>query len=245
MSSVIELERMGCRKFVCPNISLIDEKGKELGLRDVTIRKAKEIAVEYFRKTYHHPHYSSVKHVLPSMVYIASKLERDKIIQRDIAKGFDVSHCTINKWYKDVMKVLDIETLKKGKMLDIPVPEYDVEADIKIKFDSELGEIDKAGKVLSLKKSTIQKAKDLASQYFKTADFEHYRLNVRQLRYGFIYTASVIENDRRTQLEISGISGTSECAIGKWYHDVLRVLRLKIISHNMRTICVLEEPVEE
>ena len=241
--SVAELELMGCKKFICPNISLIDEKGKELGLRDVTIRKAKDIAVEYFRKTYHSPRYSSVRHVLPAMVYIASKLERDKITQKDIANGFDVSHCTINKWYKDVMKVLGIETLKKRKFI-VPASESDIETDIRIKIDNELDEIYKEGKVLSLEKKTIQKAKELASQYFKIANFNNYRLNIRKLRYAFIYAASVIENDRRTQLEISGISGISECMIGMWYRDILKVLGLKIISHNMRTICVLEEEIE-
>ena len=242
--SSTELERMACKKFVCPNISLIDEKGKELGLRDVTLRKAKDIAIEYFRKTYHSPHYSSVKHVLPSMVYIASKLEREKVSQRDIAKGFDVSHCTVNKWHKDVMKVLGIESIKKLRKLEIPVIEYDIDSDINIRLSNELDEIDKVGKVLSLEKKTIKKAKDLASQYFDTVKFEHYRLHFRNLRYGFIYAASVIENDRRTQLEISGISGMAESAIGKWYHNVLRVLGLKIISHHNRTICVLEEPIE-
>ncbi len=242
--SVEELEREACKKFVCPNISLIDDRGKELGLRDVTIRKAKDLAVQYFRNTYHSPNYASVKHVLPGIVYIAAKLGREKITQREIAKGFDVSHCTVNKWYKDVMKVLGIESIKKLRKLEIPVIEYDIDSDINIRLCNELNEIDKVGKVLSLEKKTIQKAKDLASQYFETMDFEHCRLHFRNLRYGFIYAASIIENDRRTQLEISGISGMAESAIGKWYHNVLRVLRLKIISHHDRTICVLEEPIE-
>jgi hypothetical protein len=47
-----DLDKQACRTFVCPNLALIDEKGKELGLRDATIKKAKDMAIEYFTKTY-------------------------------------------------------------------------------------------------------------------------------------------------------------------------------------------------
>ncbi len=44
MSHGKDLEKDACEKFVCPNMSLIDEKGKELQLKDNTIEKAKELA---------------------------------------------------------------------------------------------------------------------------------------------------------------------------------------------------------
>ncbi|MBZ5529590.1 MAG: hypothetical protein LAN71_17045 [Acidobacteriia bacterium] len=49
------LEEIDCKTFACPSLNLIDEKGKELRLKDVTIKKAKDMAIEYLKKTYHVP----------------------------------------------------------------------------------------------------------------------------------------------------------------------------------------------
>lgn len=106
-----DLDKQACRTFVCPNLSLMDEKGKELGLRDVTIKKAKDMAIEYFRKAYQMPHYSSVKHLLPAFMYIASIMEKDRRTQWDMEIAYNVNSATIRKWYKDISSVLDIKII--------------------------------------------------------------------------------------------------------------------------------------
>jgi len=80
-------------------------------MRDVTIRKAKDMAIEYFRKTYQRPHYSSAKSLLPSFMYIASIIENDRRTQWDMERSYGVSSATIRKWYKDISDVLDIKII--------------------------------------------------------------------------------------------------------------------------------------
>lgn len=229
-----ELEMLGCRTFVCPNLSLIDEKGKELGLREETIKKAKDIAISYFKKTYHRPPYSSAKHLLPSFIYIASVVERERRTQTDIADVFGMSHSTIRKWYNGIIDALDIR-----------IPEEEIKSKVSKRIDSDIcqefsNEINREGEELGLKDGTIEKAKDLALRYFEHASFDHYYSYIKQLPPAFIYTASIIENDRRTQMEVYMVSGVAESIISKWYGDILRILNMKLISHNNHMITVLE-----
>lgn len=231
-----ELEIQGCKTFVCPNLSLIDEKGKELNLREETIKRAKGLAIEYFRKTYHRPHYSSVRYVLPAFIYIATIFENDKRSQSDIASVFNTTCATITKWYRDVMDILDIKRPEKEKKIKMLYPEI-LDSEINNKFADE---IYREGKILSLKDSTIKKAKDLATEYFEKANFNQRYSHIRQLSPAFIYMASVIENDKRNQYDIYKISGVTECVISKWYNDIIRTLGIKIISNNKRVIAVLE-----
>lgn len=196
MNALKKLEILACRTFVCPNINLIDEKGEELGLKEETIKRSREMAIEYFKKTYHQPHYSSARNVLPSIVYMAAIIEDDRRIQSDIARIFDVTSPTINKWCKDVMSVLNIKKLEKKKSIK------KLRMDI-IDADKELLKIESVGKALSLNEKTIDRAKNLASRFFKVADIGNDYLHIRYLRSAFIYAAGIIENDRRTQMEIS------------------------------------------
>lgn len=115
-----DLDKQACKMFVCPNLSLIDEKGKELGLRDTTIKKAKGMAVEYFKKTYQEPHYSSVKHLLPSFMYMASIIENDRRTQWDMEMAYNVNTATIRKWYKDISNVLNIRIISGREIRFIP-----------------------------------------------------------------------------------------------------------------------------
>lgn len=107
-NQVKELNKQACKIYVCPNLSLIDEKGKELLLKDSTIKRAKDLAIEYFKKTYQEPHYTSSIHLLPAFVYIASILENDRKSQFDIEKVFGISSATIRKWYREISGELDI-----------------------------------------------------------------------------------------------------------------------------------------
>lgn len=106
-----DLDKQAC-KFTCPNLSLIDRKGKELQLKEETIERAKNMATEYFRRTYRIPRYSSSRYLLPAFLYIASKFEKERLTQFDIEKAFGISSVTIRKWYKDIADVLNIKITK-------------------------------------------------------------------------------------------------------------------------------------
>lgn len=241
MNDIKELEKQGCKTFVCPNISLIDDVCKEYHISEDTIKTAKDIAIEYFKKTYHNPPFSSAMHVLPSAFYIASRLEGEKRSQIYVGQMFDVSHVTIKRWYENIMFVLDIKNLKKLKKIYTGI-ELEIEFD---KFkDKEFREIDKIGKELSLRNSTIQRAKNIAISYFKIAKIGHRRY-VKNLRPTFLYTASVIENDRLRQLDITQELGIAESIIAHWHRNVLKVLGLKIIAHHGHTIQVVEVQYDE
>ena len=232
--TVRELEILGCKAFVCPNLGLIEEKGKELGLREGTINKAKDIAIMYFKKTYHMPHYSSAKYLLPSFIYIASMIEGERKTQIHIADVFGISYCTIRKWYSRIIDTLGMiisEEERKSKISRCPDPDM---------IGMFTCEIDKEGKALQLKEETIEKAKNLFIKYSeKTPNYRYYQY-IKQLSSAFVYVASVIENDKRTQMEVCMVSGVTEPVISKRYIEILRVLGLKIISNNTHVICVLE-----
>lgn len=104
-----ELEVIGCKTFACPSLTLIDEKGKELGLTDSTIKRAKDMAIEYLKKTYHRPRYSSFMHLLPSFVHIASMLDKEQIFKSRILDAFGISGATMTKWDKDIIGTLNIK----------------------------------------------------------------------------------------------------------------------------------------
>lgn len=234
MSDLKKLEIQGCRTFVCPNLSLIDEKGKELNLREDTIKRSKDMAIEFFRKTYHKPNFSSARRVIPGIVYLACKLEDDKRLRDDIAKTFGVSGCIVTKWYRGVATTLGIEIHKRGKI----VKERKFRGP-KIDVNRVLYEIGKQGKALSLEDITIERANNMAIKYLEIESFG-YHFHIIPLCSALIYTASIIENDKRRQMDISKISGVQESIISKLYLDIIRVLGMKIISNNRRTIAVLE-----
>lgn len=225
--NVQELEMQAYKTFVCPNIGIIDEKGKVLGLKNDTIERAKNIAIEYFKKTYHKPRYSSAKYVFPAFIYIASILEDDIRPQTQISIVFSTTTVTIKRWYKEIVNTLNIElnSSKKKRTIDT---------------DALLDEIDREGNVLSLRHSTIEKAKILALQYFGIVDIDEYFSHTKYLLPAFVYTASIIENDKRNQGDISQISGISEGTISKWHNNILRNLNMKIIRHRDHVIAVLK-----
>jgi hypothetical protein len=103
------LEAIGCRTFACTNLSLIDEKGKELGLSNEIIEKAKAMAIEYLKKTYLRPRYSSVIYLLPSFLFIASIRDGNMIKKKRVADVFETSSATINKWNNDIIDTLKID----------------------------------------------------------------------------------------------------------------------------------------
>lgn len=231
-----ELEIQGCRTFVCPNLSLIDEKGKELGLKEETIKKAKELAVRYFKETYHRPHYSSAKHVLPAFLYIASILESERRYQSRVADVFGTSHSTVRKWYKDVINTLCLNikyddnesTRVLNKYGEFIYPDLDL--------------IEEGGKILGLKKGTTERAKNLAVRYFKVIYYKpNYPPATKTVMPSLLYLAGVIENDRRTQMDISTVFNVAEPVISAWHRDILDALGMKIIyGENRRVLKIIE-----
>lgn len=115
-----DLDKQACKKFVCPNLSLIEEKGKELHLKDKTIKRARDMAIEYFKKTYREPHYSSAKHLLPAFTYITSIIEDERRTQWDIENVYGINSVTIRKWYRDISDVLNIKILGGNMITFIP-----------------------------------------------------------------------------------------------------------------------------
>lgn len=119
-----ELQIQGYKTFVCPNLSVIDIKCKELDIKDGTIDRAKRFAVKYIKDTYHKPRYTSIKHLLPAFVYLASIANGDKRTQWEIANTFGTTEVTIRKWYPDIADTLGIKIINNGgDILIAKIPE--------------------------------------------------------------------------------------------------------------------------
>ncbi len=227
-----ELDILACKKFVCPNIGLIDQKGKELELKDETIKKAKDLAVEYFKRTYHSPRYSSVKSLLPSFVLAASILEGDRRFQSKVAKAFGVSNATIRKWYIDIIDTMDLK-IEQEKEANIEKIHGHIIKRSRI-LTPDLNLIEKGGKTLGLNNQVIKRAKDLAVKYFKKIYFKsNYPQATEDIIPSLLYLASIIENDGRNQMEISLVFNVSESYISRWYRKILDALDMKLIWGKM------------
>ncbi len=113
MNKLLELQ--ACRTFVCPNIALINQKGQELKLKEATIKRAKEIAIEYFKKTYHKPKYSSAENLLPSCIHIAALIEGEQLYQFEVAAAFGIVDSTVSRWTKEIAETLEYKIVKTGR----------------------------------------------------------------------------------------------------------------------------------
>lgn len=108
MDKAKDLEIRGCKEFICPNLGLIEQKGKDLYLNDETVKRARGLAIEYLKKTYHAPRYSHIKYLLPSFLYIASIIDDDRRHQDKVADAFGISTKTVRKWNEDIIYTLDL-----------------------------------------------------------------------------------------------------------------------------------------
>jgi len=100
----------------CPDLNIIEEKGRELNLRETTITKAKDYAREYFKKTDKIPKHPEM--LMPAFLYIAAivncyviKDYGERRTQAQIEKIFHVSSSTISKWYVHIANELHIEII--------------------------------------------------------------------------------------------------------------------------------------
>lgn len=237
--TIRELEKQGCRTFVCPNISLIDEKGKELSLKDGTIKRAKELAMKYFKDTYHKPHYSSARHLLPSFICVASIMEGDNRFQKEIAEVFGTTNVTITKWNRNIVKTmgLDIECNNAARYRKRVIRRTRTVKRYDIDIHPDLDLIDKGGKILGSDSWVIKKAKELATKYFNNVLLKsHNPPSMKTILPSLFYLAYIIENDRRTQMEIAMKFNISESHISLWYKDITDVLGMKIIYGYKRKV---------
>lgn len=106
-----DLETKGYEVFVYPSLTIINQRGKELGLKDETIRDAQELASEYIKKTYHEPRYSHIKFLLPAFIYIAAIRNDDRKTQYKIAQVFGTTESSIRKWYSHIKTAMNIEII--------------------------------------------------------------------------------------------------------------------------------------
>lgn len=243
-----ELDIKGCRTFVCPNISLIEEKGKELLLKDSTIKRAKDLAIEYFKKTYRRPHYSSAKHLLPAFVYIASVLEGERRFQKEVAEAFGTTNVTITKWYRDIEETMGLTIIFNDTMADKRDREISRERTKALKkygavVHPDFDMIDEGGKVLGSDPFVVKRAKDIAVRYFnKTWSKSRYPPATKTVLPALLYLASILEKDRRTQMDISMKFNVSGSNVSVWYKDITDTLGMKIIYGDDRKVLkVLEE----
>lgn len=240
-----ELKIQGCRTYVCPNIGLIDEKGKELSLKDDTIKRARELAIKYFKDTSSKPHYSYAKYLLPSFICIASIMEGDHILQKKLAKVFGTTNATIVKWSRDIIETMSLPLecssaakYRKGiRRTALIVRRYDI--DIHPDFDL----IDEGGKILGSGPFIINKAKELATRYFRNASLKYNKLpTTKTILPSLFYLAYIIGNDRRNQIDIAMKFNVSESHISIWYKDITNILGMKIIyGFDRKVLRIIEE----
>lgn len=103
-----QLDIQACKVFVCPNLSLIDVKGKELGLSDEAIQKSKKVLTEFLKKTYHHPPFASVKSLFPAVLYIGSNLNNEIRTQEECAMMCGNAEVTCRRWIHEICFVVKI-----------------------------------------------------------------------------------------------------------------------------------------
>ena len=243
-----ELDIQGCRIFVCPKLDLIDEKGKELLLKDETIKRAKDLAIKYFKDTYHRPHYVSARHLLPSFLYIASVLEGERRFQKEIIEVFGTTNVTITKWYRDIVDTMGLNIIHGEVSSDrertIERPKVLANYGIPIHPDFDL--IDEGGKLLESDSFVIKTAKDIAVRYFNNAWHRtRYFHTTKTIVPALLYLASIIENDRRRQMDIAMKFNVSESNISIWFKDITNTLGMKIIYGKDRKVLKVIEGYDD
>lgn len=90
-----------------PNLSIIEEKSKELNLSQKTITKAKYLATEYFKKTIKIPTHPEA--LIPSFLYIAAIITGERRTQAQLEEVFKTSSLTIRKWNMHIDKEIGTE----------------------------------------------------------------------------------------------------------------------------------------
>lgn len=97
-----------------PDLSILEEKGKELHLREGTIAKAKGYATEYFKKVDKMP--KNPGKLMPAFIYIAAIVmsyeyndKKERRSQDQLEKIFNISASSVSKWYMRIIDELNIK----------------------------------------------------------------------------------------------------------------------------------------
>lgn len=93
--------------------------------------------------------------------------------------------------------------------------------------------IDNKCKKLNFKDDTVERAKKMAIKYIKDTYRKPRYTSIKYLLPAFVYLASIINNDKRTQREIADIFMTTESTIRKWYPDIANTLGIEIIANGI------------
>ncbi len=85
-------------------------------------------------------------------------------------------------------------------------------------------------KKLNLKDETIKYAKDLVSEYIKKTYHHPPYSHIKFLLPSFVYIATIVHDDRRTQYEIAKAFGSTKTLLRKWYMHIKDIMELSVDS---------------
>ena len=146
----------------------------------------------------------SIISLVAACIYIACRKMRIPVTVEEIEKYTDVDKLTILKYYR-----LLVFSLK------IPVPPGN---------ETVNSYILKWGNSLGLSISTINKALEFSEKLKEKLPGK----NPRSIAAALLYICSILNNERRTQKEITKVSGITDYALRKAYKEITRILGIKI-----------------
>ncbi len=85
-------------------------------------------------------------------------------------------------------------------------------------------------KKLDLKDETIKYAKDLATGYIKKTYHQPPYSHIKFLLPSFVYIATIVRDDRRTQREIAKAFGMTKTLMRKWYVHIKSTMNINITA---------------
>lgn len=110
------------------DLSILEEKGKELLLKDETIELAKDFAIKYLEKT----HRKQNNSMMAAFLYIAAihknyQYGGERRNQIEVADACGVSVRTVCRWYKDVADKIDCDITPEMMTRYKEILQHDIE----------------------------------------------------------------------------------------------------------------------
>lgn len=115
-----ELEILACRTIVCPNFNFFNQICEYNNIPEDLRDKAKEMAYEFLKRTYHIQHYGAIKSLFPAFLFMAMSMHTDPIdgkrkvesrIPRNVERhylDFGYTEHTVRKWVRKICHELGI-----------------------------------------------------------------------------------------------------------------------------------------
>ncbi len=91
-----------------------------------------------------------------------------------------------------------------------------------------INQIDIKGKELSLSGGAIELARDIAIAYLKKTYHKPKYSSINFLVPAFLYIASFLKNEARTQKEVARVCGFTEVTVRRWTKEIKNELNIKI-----------------